>query len=64
MTAREATARLTREGWEGRSGKGAHIVFRKAGHPNVIVSNHKGDIASGTLRSICKNAGWEYPPKA
>ena len=64
MTAREAMARLTREGWSHRPGKGSHTVFSKAGHPRVVVSNHRGDIPPGTLRSICKAAEWEYPPEA
>jgi len=27
------------------------------------VPNHRGDPAPGTLRSICKGAGWDYPPE-
>jgi len=61
VTAREAMNRLRREGWAERPGKGAHTVFKKAGR-RVIVSNHKGDIPTGTLRSICAQAGWEFPP--
>ncbi len=61
MTAREVCNRLRREGWSERPGKGAHIVFKLAGHPRVIVSNHTGDIAPGTLRSICDAAGWDFP---
>jgi hypothetical protein len=38
------------------------VVFLKAGRI-VIVSNHREDIKPGTLRSICRGAGWEYPPK-
>ena len=64
MTAREATNRLEREGWVSRPGKGSHTVFRKTGSPIVVVPNHRGDIAPGTLRSICKAADWEYPPEA
>ena len=63
MTAREATNRLQREGWTSRPGKGSHTVFRKPGFPIVVVPNHRGDIAPGTLRSICKAAGWEHPPE-
>lgn len=63
MTAREAMARLEREGWQATSGKGSHTKFQKAGYPTVIVSNHRGDIPTGTLRAVCKAAGWEYPPR-
>ncbi len=62
MTAREAMSRLRREGWTERPGKGSHTIFKKAGR-RVVVSNHSGDIPSGTLRSICEQAGWEYPPR-
>lgn len=62
MTAREIMSRLRREGWMERSGKGSHLIFKKAGR-RVVVSNHSGDIPAGTLRSICEQAGWEYPPR-
>ena len=61
MTAREAIARLVREGWDQRPGAGSHQVFRKDGR-RVVVSNHRGDIPTGTLREICRTAGWEHPP--
>ncbi len=63
MTAREVAVRLEREGWVPRPGKGSHTIYRKPGHPIVVLPNHRGDLAPGTLRSICGAAGWEYPPK-
>jgi predicted RNA binding protein YcfA (HicA-like mRNA interferase family) len=54
--------RLRREAWVERAGKGSHVIFRKEGR-RVVVSNHAGDIPSGTLRAICGQAGWEFPPK-
>jgi len=62
VTAREATNRLRREGWQMRPGKGAHLVFKKDGR-RVVISNHTGDIPTGTLRAICAQAGWEFPPQ-
>ena len=62
MTPREAMNRLRREGWSERPDKGSHMVFTKA-DPMVVVSNHNGDIKPGTLRSICRGADWDYPPK-
>ncbi len=53
--------RLRREGWTERAGKGSHVIFAKDGRI-VVVTNHPGDIARGTLRSICKQAGWVWPP--
>jgi predicted RNA binding protein YcfA (HicA-like mRNA interferase family) len=61
MTAREAMNRLRREGWTERPGKGSHIIFKKGGQ-RVVVANHAGDIPTGTLRTICKQAGWPFPP--
>jgi predicted RNA binding protein YcfA (HicA-like mRNA interferase family) len=37
-------------------------VFRKTGRI-VVVPNHSGDIKPGTMRSICRGAGCEYPPQ-
>jgi predicted RNA binding protein YcfA (HicA-like mRNA interferase family) len=61
MTASEAMRRLRREGFTEEAGKGAHRIFRKDGR-KVVVSAHRGDIPTGTLRQICKQAGWEWPP--
>ncbi len=61
MTAREAMNRLRREGWTERQGKGSHVIFKQNGN-RVVVSNHSGDIPLGTLRAICEQAGWDYPP--
>jgi predicted RNA binding protein YcfA (HicA-like mRNA interferase family) len=62
VTPREVMNRLRREGWVERAGKGSHLVFLKDGR-TVVVSNHPGDIKIGTLRSICRGAGWDYPPR-
>jgi predicted RNA binding protein YcfA (HicA-like mRNA interferase family) len=61
LTARDAINRLEREGWVARIGKGSHLIFKRNGL-RVVVSNHTGDIPSGTLRAICRQAGWTYPP--
>ncbi len=58
----EAIRRLRREGWAERPGKGSHLIFRKEGN-RVVIANHPGDIPTGTLREICRQAGWEWPPK-
>jgi predicted RNA binding protein YcfA (HicA-like mRNA interferase family) len=63
MTAGEAIARLRREGWKERPGKGSHLIFRKD-DKRVVVAVHRGDIPTGTLREICRQAGWEWPPRA
>jgi predicted RNA binding protein YcfA (HicA-like mRNA interferase family) len=62
MRAVDVIRRLRREGFSERPGRGAHIVFQKEERV-VIVSNHRGDIPPGTLRAICRQAGWEYPSR-
>jgi predicted RNA binding protein YcfA (HicA-like mRNA interferase family) len=63
MTAREVMQRLRREGWSERPGKGSHVIFTKQGQKNITVSSHGGDLPMGTLRSIARDAGWEWPPR-
>lgn len=60
MTVREILKILHNDGWykiDERT-KGSHIQLK---HPTksgkVTVSNHKGDIAIGTLNSILRQAG-------
>lgn len=60
MTTREAMRRLCREGFDERAGKGSHRIFRH-GDRKVVVADHPGDIPTGTLRQICKQAGREWP---
>ncbi|MFT9385504.1 type II toxin-antitoxin system HicA family toxin [Acetobacter sp.] len=60
MKAADLLARLRRlankNGWAmiERQGKGAHIVVRLNGK-STVVSNHRGDIATGTFRKILKD---------
>jgi predicted RNA binding protein YcfA (HicA-like mRNA interferase family) len=63
MTPREVMQRLRREGWAQRPGRGSHAVFTKPGRDMIPVPNHRGDLKTGTLRSIARAAGWEWPPK-
>ena len=62
MKAADLLARLRRlankNGWNmtERKGKGSHIVVRLNGRPTVV-SNHRGDIATGTFRKIIKDLG-------
>jgi predicted RNA binding protein YcfA (HicA-like mRNA interferase family) len=39
------------------------VIFTKRGHKNIPVSRHGGDLPAGTLRAICRDAGWEWPPQ-
>ena len=58
MTAKELIKRLAAEGWTQVSQKGSHAKYVKPGREgHVIVPLHKGDIPTGTLHSILKQAG-------
>ena len=61
LTTRGLINRLRREGWAERAGNWL-MVFTKPGFNPIIVPRHGGDIPKGTLRSICRALGWEYPP--
>jgi len=56
----DVIGRLCREGWIERQGKGSHLIFRKNGK-RVDIAQHPGDIPTGTLREICRQAEWEWP---
>lgn len=58
MTKREVEKLLRKAGFKQRSG-GKHDIWVKSGFPPIPVHRHKGDIPSGTLKNILKNAGLE-----
>ena len=61
MNSQEVISRLKKEGWILRHIKGSHHQFI---HPNkagrVTVTHPKKDLPTGTLRSIYKQAGWNW----
>lgn len=60
MTVNEVLKRLKKDGWYVVGQKGSHIQLEhKEKKGKVTVSNHKGDIRIGTLKSIFRQAGWE-----
>jgi predicted RNA binding protein YcfA (HicA-like mRNA interferase family) len=59
----EVIRRLRREGWMEGQGKGSHLIFRKNAK-RVVIAQHPGDIPMRTLREICRQAEWEWRPKA
>lgn len=60
MNSREVIAKLKREGWQLVHVKGSHHYkhFEKSGR--VTVPHPKRDLPRGTLRSIFRQAGWEW----
>lgn len=56
MTKREIEKLLKSAGFVKKSG-GCHDIWIKPGFPPIPVPRHKGDIPSGTARSIIKCAG-------
>ena len=63
MDSRTVIKRLRAEGWYPVGTKGSHNHFKHPVIPGrVTVVHPKRDIAIGTLRSIYRQAGWEWPP--
>ncbi|NUO81379.1 type II toxin-antitoxin system HicA family toxin [candidate division KSB1 bacterium] len=58
MTKREIEKLLKQAGFLKRS-SGKHDIWIKPGFPPIPVPRHKGDIPSGTAKSILKAAGLE-----
>ena len=64
MDSKNVIRKLKKDGWEKVGGKGDHEKFKhheKPGH--VVVPCPRKDIPTGTLRSIYRQAGWDWPPK-
>jgi predicted RNA binding protein YcfA (HicA-like mRNA interferase family) len=64
MNSLDVQVRLRADGWFEVAQKGSHKHFKHVSKPGrVTVPHPKRDIPVGTLRSIWRQAGWEWPPK-
>jgi predicted RNA binding protein YcfA (HicA-like mRNA interferase family) len=60
MTVREVLKLLRDDGWFVYEQNGSHVQLKHpAKNGRVTVPNHRGDIKTGTLHSIFKQAGLE-----
>ncbi len=60
----DVMTRLKAEGWVEVAQKGSHKQFKHPSKPGRVTLPHpRRDIPLGTLRSIWRQAGWEWPPK-
>ena len=61
-TPREIAARLRRDGWTIKSrGPGDHVQYVHPTKPGKVTLDTGADpIPAGTLRSIYRQAGWEW----
>ncbi|AWN45649.1 type II toxin-antitoxin system HicA family toxin [Methylobacterium terrae] len=59
---RDVVSALRSEGWQlVRKGPGDHLQFRHPTKPGkVTVDSGEPEIPTGTLRSIYRQAGWEW----
>ncbi|MBV9076311.1 MAG: type II toxin-antitoxin system HicA family toxin [Methylobacteriaceae bacterium] len=59
---RDVLRRLREEGWvEARRGPGDHRQYRHPDKPGRVTIDHgEPEIPTGTLRSIYRQAGWEW----
>jgi hypothetical protein len=39
------------------------VVFTNPGHDMISMTGHRGDVRTGTLQSMARAAGWEWPVK-
>jgi len=64
MNSRKVISKLKAKGWFLVNTKGTHQQFK---HPDkkgrVTVPHPKKDLPIGTLKSIAKQAGWDWPLK-
>lgn len=62
-TSRDIIKRLHEDGWIEARQKGSHKQFKHPEKPGLVTLPHPAqDIPKGTLRSIHRRAGWEWPP--
>jgi predicted RNA binding protein YcfA (HicA-like mRNA interferase family) len=59
---RDIIARLRHEGWVvARHGPGDHVQYKHPDRPGrVTVDSGEPELPTGTLRSIFRQAGWEW----
>jgi predicted RNA binding protein YcfA (HicA-like mRNA interferase family) len=59
---RDVIARLTAEGWyAARKGPGDHVQYKHPTRPGrVTIDTGAREQTTGTLRSIYRQAGWEW----
>lgn len=55
---KEVIKRPRKEGWQERSGKGSHQVFKKDG-VTISVPTSSKEVANGTFKKIKRDAGWD-----
>jgi predicted RNA binding protein YcfA (HicA-like mRNA interferase family) len=61
MNSADIIRRLEREGWKQAHQVGSHIKFKHSVRPGMVTVPHpKKDMAIGTLRSIYRQAGWDW----
>lgn len=63
LSSTEIIRRLEADGWVHARTRGDHHQFKKEGVAALVTVPHpKKDVPRGTLRSIWRAAGWEWPP--
>ena len=61
MNSRRVIRRLERDGWLLRNIKGSHHNFTHPSKPGLVTVPHPlKDLPIGTLRSIFRQAGWNW----
>jgi predicted RNA binding protein YcfA (HicA-like mRNA interferase family) len=64
MSSREIMVKLKADGWEVVQIRGSHHQFKHSTKPGrVTVPHPKRDLPIGTVRSIYRQAGWQWESK-
>ncbi|MFM2128498.1 MAG: hypothetical protein RL477_44 [Pseudomonadota bacterium] len=64
FNSREIAKRLRADGWSLVRTSGDHHQFKHPSMPGLVTLVHpRKDIPTGTLRSIFRQAGWDWPPQ-
>jgi predicted RNA binding protein YcfA (HicA-like mRNA interferase family) len=64
MKSHTVIAKLKKDGWQLVHIRGSHHHFKHPEKPGrVTVPHPKKDLPKGTLRSIFRQAGWQWPPR-
>ncbi len=62
MNSKSFIRRLEKEGWVRARQKGSHVTLNHPNGAGLITASHpKKDLPTGTLRSIFRIAGWDWP---
>ena len=65
MKSGEVISKLKQDGWQLVNTRGSHAQYKHPDKPNKVTVPHpKKDLPIGTLKSIFKQAGWDWDSRS